>query len=321
MHLRCDIAIPSGLRRSRVLARLEEDEPDALVLVQARGLADATHQVVDACGHPLLTFVSERDPGLATELIRVGFWELPETVALLMAARPGACIVDAGAQVGYYSILLARVARRGGRVYAFEPEPENFRALTANAGLTAQLNPDATTIECVPMALADRSGNVRLHRSDRNPGEHSLIHWPDAIDSRVAPGATLDALRSGEAEGPRIERPVDLLKVDVCGSEFEVLRGARKTLREDRPLVMTTIRLAAKEIEGCLRVVAWLADQGYGAFRLFPPTVTDPHPFVCDVARVVGPGETIEFLQRRPSVPQVSLMAYPESIQPTAMVG
>ena len=90
MNIRCDIAIPSGLRRSRVFARLDDYDHETLVLAQACGVADATHQVVDACGQPLITFLSERDPGVATEIIRTGFWELPETVAVLLAVRPGA---------------------------------------------------------------------------------------------------------------------------------------------------------------------------------------------------------------------------------------
>ena len=101
INLRCDIAIPSGLRRSRVFARLDDYDHETLVLSQARGAADATHQVVDACGQPLITFLSERDPGVATDLIRAGFWELPETVAVLLAVRPGAQVIDAGAHVGF----------------------------------------------------------------------------------------------------------------------------------------------------------------------------------------------------------------------------
>ena len=57
-HLRCDIAIPSGLRRSRVFARLDDYDPETLVLAQSRGVGGATHQVVDACGQPLITFLS-----------------------------------------------------------------------------------------------------------------------------------------------------------------------------------------------------------------------------------------------------------------------
>jgi FkbM family methyltransferase len=320
-HLRCDIAIPSGLRRSRVFARLEDGEPDGLALVQARGPADATHQVVDACGHPLLTFLSERDPGMATEVIRAGFWELPETVALLMATRPGACVVDVGAQVGYYSVLLARAARQGGRVYAFEPDPENFRTLTANAALTAQIAPDAAPIECVPVALADRTGNVRLHRSDRNPGDHSLAPWPDAIDSKVVPGVTLDAIRRGEAEAARIDRPIDLLKVDVANGEAAVFHGAARALREDRPVVVVTLRLAAKDLDGCLDLVVWLVGHGYGSFRLFPPGVADPYPFVCDVARMIEMMPVLDFLKRRPPVPQLTLVAYPEPVDRPVAAG
>src|SRR5262245_31899943 len=132
IRLRCEVAIPSGLRRTRMLVRLEPTDPDTLTLLPARTLADATHQLVDAAGVPLLTHLAERDPGVAAELARSGFWELPETLVVLATVRPGARVVDVGAQVGYYAILAARAARSTGRVYAFDPAPENHRLLAAN---------------------------------------------------------------------------------------------------------------------------------------------------------------------------------------------
>lgn len=320
-QFRCEIAVPSGLRRSRALARLEQHEPDALVLLPAHGLSDATHQVLDAAGHPLVTFLTERDPGVATDLIRVGFWELPETLALLTAVRPGARIIDAGAQVGYYAVLLARAAGRGGRVYAFEPDPDNARALAANAGLTAQLAPAAAPVEPLAFALTDRPGNARLHRSDRNPGDHSLVGWPDAIDSRVVPATTLDAARWESGDGPRVDGPVNLIKADVPGGEFALLRGAERTLAEDRPLVAATVRPAAAGPDAAPALVEWLVARGYGVFRLLPPAVGDPHQLACDTARVLDAGGAAELLRRRPPAPQFTLLAYPDGIRPTPPVG
>lgn len=73
MQLRCELAIPSGLRQGRLLVRLLQDDPDVLELVPAHGFADATHQLINAGSRPLLTHLSDQDPVVSGELQRQGF--------------------------------------------------------------------------------------------------------------------------------------------------------------------------------------------------------------------------------------------------------
>src|SRR5690242_240242 len=146
MQLRCEVELPRGVRQVRVLARLVREGPEALALLPARGAEDATHQVVDACGLPLLTHLSERDRVISAELGARNCWEHVESLALLAVARPGMAVLDAGANVGYFATLLARVLGPDGHVFAFEPEPDNHLLLTANALLMRQFFPRAAPI-------------------------------------------------------------------------------------------------------------------------------------------------------------------------------
>lgn len=312
IRLRCEMAVPSGLRRTRVPVRLEQVEPDSWVLSQARGFPDATHQLVDAAGVPLLTHLAEKDPGVGAELARSGFWELPETAAVVAAVRPGGRVLDVGAQVGYYAVLAARAARSGGRVYAFDPAPDNRTVLAANAALSALLCPEAAAVETFDVALSDRPGNVRLHLSDRNPGDHSTVPGVvDAVETRVVPVTTVDALRWAP-EGRRVEGPVGVLKVDAAGSEPAILRGAERTLAEDRPVVVVTLRPAAVGPDPCVALIEWVAARGYTALRFVHPVAPEPYMLLSDAVRVLDPGDAAEHVRRKMVGPQVALVAYPD---------
>ena len=113
MQLPRALTIPGGFRQGGVLVRLLREGPDALALLPARGLDDATHQVVDACGLSLLTHLAERDPVFSGELMHKNCWEAIESLALLGVARPGMTVLDIGANVGSFATLLARALGPG----------------------------------------------------------------------------------------------------------------------------------------------------------------------------------------------------------------
>src|ERR1035441_6724268 len=77
----------------------------------------------------------------------------PETKALLGSLiRPGMTVFDIGAHVGHYTLLAARIVGPTGRVYAFEPEPENFALLKRNVELNGYKN-----VTCVPKEIGRAS--------------------------------------------------------------------------------------------------------------------------------------------------------------------
>ena len=131
MRLRCETPFPSTVRQGRLLAQLRQPEPDLLILRVVHEFSEATHQIVGVFGQPLLTHLTEHDPVVSGELLRSGFWEFAESMMLLSLAQPGMTFVDAGANLGYYTALLARTLGATGQIYAFEPEPRNHLLLCA----------------------------------------------------------------------------------------------------------------------------------------------------------------------------------------------
>jgi len=152
----------------------------------------------------------------------------PWTLEWIAGFAPGEILLDCGANVGMYTIWAA--VTRQCRVYAFEPEAQNYALLNRNI----QVNGLAATVKAYCLGLSDKSGLSVLHMADMRIGgsNHALgealdfAHRPLAtnfVQGSVA--ATVDELVAAGA------MPVPHhIKIDVDGSEPKVIAGARATL-------------------------------------------------------------------------------------------
>ena len=152
-------------------------------------------------------------------------------------------IFDIGANVGYYSILFSQLAPHG-RVFAFEPTAtaEMLRRNLRHNGVGNG--------EVHEVALAATTGE----REDR-----IFRLWGTEGEVKTYPFVTVDDFIVQH----RIER-VDCLKIDVDRFDFEVLRGAERTLAERDPVIVVELNHAlAKRNQGVGEALAWLARRGY----------------------------------------------------------
>ncbi len=155
------------------------------------------------------------DRHISASLRARGQWEPFETQLFLSALGSGDRVLDAGANLGYFSLVAAARVGASGRVYAFEPEPRNYRLLQANV----LLNGFEQRVTCCEAGLSDRPGQALLYLSDDNLGDHQL--QPDE------PGrdAVSVALEQGSAWFAGREERLDFVKVDVQGAEHAVING------------------------------------------------------------------------------------------------
>jgi FkbM family methyltransferase len=172
-----------------------------------------------------------------------------ETGFLSALHRPGT-LVDVGAHDGLLTLPLSRLP--GARVLAFEPLPSAFARLSAAcAGLTQ--------VELFPQALGDAAGSLTLSMPllEGVPQEQWASTAKDyagfgpavGVERHVVPVITLDSLDLAD---------VSAIKVDAEGAEYEVLRGARDTLRRCRPVL--TLELEERHRDGCTFAVPAFLD-------------------------------------------------------------
>jgi FkbM family methyltransferase len=158
-------------------------------------------------------------------LLRARVIDLATTEALFRLMPRGGVAIDAGANLGYMTSVLAFRGGPAGRVLAFEPMPATFAALRENV---ARWPADRVArVELHELALSSADGTASLQvPADHaaNIGRASLERNGDgaSIDVRVA---RLDDL---------VAEPVDVMKVDVEGHELDLLRGAERLLRDRR---------------------------------------------------------------------------------------
>lgn len=166
--------------------------------------------------YPLHLFIHDaRDRFVSRRLREEGIWEPYETALLLRLLAPGDVFVDVGANIGYFSVLAASVVGESGAVFAFEPDPDNFQLLQANAAHNAL----AHRITAVRGALSDAAGEGQLFLSADNLGDHQVY-----VSDEVRPSVPIALHRGSDYLAGRLQR-MDLLKVDTQGSEYQVIAG------------------------------------------------------------------------------------------------
>lgn len=165
----------------------------------------------------------------------LGVWEWRERRLLLRLLRPGDVFVDAGASLGYFSAAAAACVGPEGKVYAFEPFPLFGTSLER----LARKYPGV--IVPVPVALGSSDGIERLCVPDPqwNIGYATLMSVSKgrAAEAFEVAVRSLDSFFASNKDGERIS----VIKVDVEGYEFEVLKGARRCLEMARPVILAEV--------------------------------------------------------------------------------
>jgi FkbM family methyltransferase len=194
--------------------------------------------------------------GLQTELKRQYYaWQIHsgrfrcsenEFDLLDKMVRPGDWVIDVGANVGHYTARLSRLVGSAGRVLAFEPVPNTFRLLTANARLFAHEN--VTLINAAVSQGATLSG---IEVPPVQSGAY-LAHLTESDCGLQILCLSLDSLQ--------IPHRVAFIKVDAEGHELAVLIGMEELLRRDRPSLIVEL--------GRPEPVEYLQNCGYRVERL-----------------------------------------------------
>jgi len=144
--------------------------------------------------------------------------------------KPGDVILEVGANVGIFTVSLARWVGPAGHVYAFEPAPDARDTLRHHL----RLNHVQERVTVIPEAVSDTPGCASFYvvgTSGENTlsPKHSRIPCADSIDVNVT---TTDAFCRQRRIAP------SLVKIDIEGYEFHALRGAKRTIERHSPRIV-----------------------------------------------------------------------------------
>jgi FkbM family methyltransferase len=131
--------------------------------------------------------------------------------------KKGDIVLDIGANIGYYTLIFARLVGEGGKVYAFEPDPVNFSLLKKNIEVNGYQN-----VVLVQKAVSNKTGKTRLYLSEYT-ADHRIYDSHDGRRSMEIESTTLDDFFS---------MPVNIgfIKMDVQGSELLIFQGMSRLL-------------------------------------------------------------------------------------------
>jgi FkbM family methyltransferase len=152
-------------------------------------------------------------------MIFLGAYERWESRIVRRLLQPGMCVVDVGANIGYFTLLAARRVGRTGRVFAIEPSPYAADRLDK----TISKN-EISHVRLERCGLGQRRGEVLLY--DAEKGNHS----PTMLGDSGTPGKLVPIRSLDECVREWSIDRIDLLKVDVEGYEPEVFAGAADTM-------------------------------------------------------------------------------------------
>ena len=219
-------------RRAELAGRIRGGRASRALLRRASSwYGRAPVPIAGGLGH--LLYVSTADLPLDhahAGLIVRGTLEPPVQEALRRLLAPGAVFYDIGANVGFFTILGARLVGSGGRVVAFEPVPACARAVGRNIALN-----DFAHAEIREAAVGAVSGRDRLLVVGEASWSHLAStgrHADVRAEIEVSVVAIDELVRAGEIPPP------DVVKIDTEGAELQAIAGMRATIEAHHPAIV-----------------------------------------------------------------------------------
>ncbi len=167
------------------------------------------------------------DPGLSRDILIRGTREEQLKYVIDHEVSPGDVVLDVGANIGYYTIMLARRVGQSGKVYAMEPEPRNFALLQGNV----RLNQAEGIVETFQMGASDAPGMGRLYVSQRS-NLHSFLSSAARSTNGSGGDTFVEVPVTDLSSFLELKRPVDLFRMDIEGYEVEAIRGLERAIKD-----------------------------------------------------------------------------------------
>jgi len=182
--------------------------------------------IVEIEGRKMFT---QNNDGLALSIFKI--YEPNQTKIVKKYVHEGDVVIDVGAHVGYYTLLMAQLVGKNGKVYSFEPDPVNFELLKKSVEINGFEN-----VVLIQKAVSDTTEKIKLFLGDN-----------DSAINRIYDAKLGDAKKSIDVESVTIDeyfkendKLFNFIKIDSEGSEAKIINGMEKFLTKNRKLIMMT---------------------------------------------------------------------------------
>lgn len=139
--------------------------------------------------------------------------------------KPGMAVLDIGANIGFYTIMLSRLVGTEGLVYAFEPDEDNYHLLR-------KLTQGLTNVKLMNVACGEKSGKTYLYKSSQLNIDHQVYKTDEARERIEITSIAIDDLLKDS------ERSIGFIKIDVQGYDHHVFKGMAKTVARSQKVMI-----------------------------------------------------------------------------------
>lgn len=204
-------------------------------------------------------YVAPDDDAISSHLIMDGFWEMWNTIFLAGFIRQGWTVLEVGAHLGYFGLLMSDLVGPTGRLIGFEPVRRNGELLRRSLAV----NGFAGRYTLEQKAVSDSNRMSRVHVPRGNWGGGSIVGAPshDVVASEDVPSVTLDSYCSERNIQP------DFIKIDAEASERQIWNGMSGLISRQQKFAV----LMEFDVIRYANWSQWLAEiegQGFKLYRI-----------------------------------------------------
>lgn len=200
--------------------------------------------------HP--NFVIFNHDYVSTDILIDGFYEYKELITLinwLKKKNKFNNVLDIGANIGNHSVFFSKYFKK---VLSFEPNPHSFDLLKLNTKKYKKIN-------IFNFGLSNKNSTQDFYSYELNYGGSSLKK------NNKIPYQKFKAKFYKFDQLKKVEKNIDLIKIDVEGEELNVLKGLKDTIKKNEPIIIFEVH--KDEIRnGSSKVIDYLKDLKYNNF-------------------------------------------------------
>ena len=149
-----------------------------------------------------------------------------ETKLMYKTVKKEMVVFDIGANIGYYTLIFADLVGKKGKVYAFEPDPTNYKLLLKNIKLNNYNN-----IKPIRKAVSNKIGRTDFFLSDVYAGEHSISNINNEKNVIKVEITTLDKFANSKIKP-------DIIKIDIEGAESLAVSGMDNLIKTNKDMII-----------------------------------------------------------------------------------